>query len=118
MLIVGIIGLVSVPFGVLGSMRGNCCLSLYLFMGVLLTLGAVGGGSTRMLGVALAGLLWLGVRRGRAGLCFGGACRDFGLALQSGSLQGSACSLHSHYPLPALVHPNTRTPPAVQPSWA
>ncbi|PSC74358.1 RWP-RK domain-containing (ISS) [Micractinium conductrix] len=42
MLIVGIIGLVSVPFGVLGSMRGNCCLSLYLFMGVLLTLAELG----------------------------------------------------------------------------
>lgn len=44
MLIVGIVGLVSVIIGLLGSLRANCCVTLYLWLGSLLTLGAWGGG--------------------------------------------------------------------------
>lgn len=42
MLIVGIVGLVSVIVGLLGSLRANCCVTLYLWLGSLLTLGAPG----------------------------------------------------------------------------
>ncbi|KAL4452625.1 hypothetical protein ABPG75_008287 [Micractinium tetrahymenae] len=42
MLIVGIVGLVSVVIGLLGSLRANCCITLYLWLGSLLTLAELG----------------------------------------------------------------------------
>lgn len=49
MLIVGIVGLVSVVIGLLGSLRANCCITLYLWLGSLLTLGALGRARGRAL---------------------------------------------------------------------
>jgi len=40
MLIVGIVGVVSIVFGIIGSCRVDCCLTLYLWVGIGLTLGA------------------------------------------------------------------------------
>ena len=40
LLIVGVCALVAVLVGLVGSLRINCCLTLYLYLGSLITLGA------------------------------------------------------------------------------